>query len=305
MTAYRYVRTGRLPATRIGAQWWIDPRDLEAAAAGAKVAGHARTATRKASRATAVRRLEDRLVAGDEPGVWTIVESRLGSGSATPTSPRWTGSGQAMRSVGEGWEAGDYTVDDEHRASGVASRVVARLGARFTTRGPKRGSVILGTPPHELHGLPTAMAANVLRGHGFDVVDLGADVPEEAFGSAVTKTPRALAVAVGVTAGNHDRSVRAIVRAVHDVSPACRCSSAGPASSTRNTRLASVRRWSGARCPQPGRRDRGPGPRRPLSGRRQNAAREEAFPRRCVRPPGRARTSCTSDTWRSMNAASQ
>jgi excisionase family DNA binding protein len=25
MTAYRYVRTGRLPATRIGAQWWVDP----------------------------------------------------------------------------------------------------------------------------------------------------------------------------------------------------------------------------------------------------------------------------------------
>ena len=42
---------------------------------------------------------------------------------------------------------------------------------------------------------------------------------QEAFGSAVSKTPQALAVGVGVTAGNHDRSVRAIVRAVHDVSP--------------------------------------------------------------------------------------
>ena len=94
-----------------------------------------------------------------------------------------------MRSVGDGWEAGDYTVDDEHRAAGVATRVVARLGARFTARGPKRGSVILGTPPNELHGLPTAMAANVLRGRGFEVVDLGADVPEDAFGSAVTKAP--------------------------------------------------------------------------------------------------------------------
>jgi excisionase family DNA binding protein len=218
MTAYRYVRTGRLPATRIGAQWWVEPRDLAAAGAGAKVAGHARTATRKATRATAVRRLEDRLVAGDEPGAWTIVESRLGSGSE-PEEILLDGLGQAMRSVGERWEAGDYTVDDEHRASGVASRVVARLGARFTTRGPKRGSVIIGTPPHEMHGLPTAIAANVLRGHGFDVVDLGADVPADAFGTAVTKTPRAVAVAVGVTAGNHDRAVRAIVRAVHDVSP--------------------------------------------------------------------------------------
>ncbi len=218
MTAYRYVRTGRLPATRIGAQWWIDPSDLRAARGGATVAGRSRSLTRKASRATAARRLEDRLVAGDEPGAWTIVESRLGSGS-DPDEVLLEGLAGAMRSVGEGWKAGDYTVDDEHRASGVAARVVARLGARFTTRGPKRGSVILGTPPHELHGLPTAMAANVLRGHGFEVVDLGADVPPEAFGSAVSKTPQALAVGVGVTAGNHDRSVRAIVRAVHDVSP--------------------------------------------------------------------------------------
>jgi MerR family transcriptional regulator, light-induced transcriptional regulator len=218
MTAYRYVRTGRLPATRIGAQWWVDQRDLRRAGEGATVAGRPRTATRKTSRATAVRRLEDRLVAGDEPGVWTIVEGRLGSG-ADPDDVLLDGLGEAMRSVGKGWEAGDYTVDDEHRASGVASRVVARLGARFTTRGPKRGSVILGTPPHELHGLPTAMAANVLRGRGYEVVDLGADVPEDAFASAVTKTQRPLAVAAAVTAGNHDRSLRAIVRAVHEVRP--------------------------------------------------------------------------------------
>ena len=30
MTAYRYVRTGRLPATRVGGQWVVDPRDLTA-----------------------------------------------------------------------------------------------------------------------------------------------------------------------------------------------------------------------------------------------------------------------------------
>jgi excisionase family DNA binding protein len=218
MTAYRYVRTGRLQATRIGAQWWVDPRDLKEVGEGSSVAGRSRTATRKASRATAVRRLEDRLVAGDEPGAWTIVESRLGAGS-DPDDVLLDELGSAMRSVGKGWAAGDYTVDDEHRASGVASRVVARLGARFTTRGPKRGSVILGTPPRELHGLPTAIAANVLRGRGFDVVDLGADVPEDAFAHAVTKTSRALAVAAAVTTGNHDRSLRAIVRAVHGVRP--------------------------------------------------------------------------------------
>ena len=157
-------------------------------------------------------------MAGDEPGAWAIIEGRLGSGSS-PDEVLLDELGVAMRSVGVGWEAGDYTVDDEHRASGVAMRMVARLGARFTKRGPNRRSIILGTPPHELHGLPTAMAANLLRGRGYDVVDLGADVPADAFGAAVTKTPRPLAVAVAVTSGNHDRSLRAIVRAVQSARP--------------------------------------------------------------------------------------
>ena len=218
MTVYRYVRTGRLPARRIGSQWRVDPRDLGAVAAGSPVNGRPRAETQRASRAAVARRLEDRLVAGDEPGAWTIVEGRLSSGS-DPDEILLDGLGEAMRSVGQGWEAGEYTVDDEHRAAGVATRLVARLGSRFTVRGSKRGSVILGAPPHEQHGLPTAMAANVLRGRGFEVVDLGADVPVSAFGSAVTKAQRTLAVAVAVTMGNHDRAVRAIVRAVHDVSP--------------------------------------------------------------------------------------
>ena len=125
--------------------------------------------TRRSARQAAARRLEDRLVAGDEAGAWAIVEGHLGSGS-NPDEVLLDELGLAMRSLGEGWEAGDYSVDDERGPLGVATRVVARLGARFTKQGPqRRRSIILGTPPHELHGLPTAMAANVLRGQGYDV----------------------------------------------------------------------------------------------------------------------------------------
>ena len=244
MTAYRYVRTGRLAATKVGAQWWVDPGALAGARDGAVVAGRSRAHTRQSTRAAATRRLERRLVAGDEAGAWAIVEARLGSGSS-PDDVLLDELALAMRAVGDGWEAGDYTVDDEHRASGVAMRMVGRLGARFTRRGPKRPSVILGTPPHELHGMPTAMAANVLSGRGYDVVDLGADVPPDAFAAAVTKAARPLAVAVAVTSGNHDRSVRAIVRAVQGVSPglAVLVGGAGIAGEQHAARLGA--RWSG------------------------------------------------------------
>ncbi len=251
MTAYRYVRTGRLSATQVGAQWWVDPRDLAGVGEGAAVDGRPRAQTRRSTRVAAARHLESRLVAGDEAGAWAIVEARLGSGT-NPDDVMLDELALAMRSVGDGWEAGDYTVDDEHRASGVATRVVSRLGARFTRRGPKRRSVILGTPPHELHGLPTAMAANVLRGRGYDVADLGADVPADAFGAAVTKTARPLAVAVAVTAGNHDRSVRAIVRSVEEASPGLPVlvGGAGIAGAQHAARLGA--RWSGGDARQLG-----------------------------------------------------
>jgi methanogenic corrinoid protein MtbC1 len=89
------------------------------------------------------------------------------------------------------------------------------------------------------------MAANVLRGRGFDVVDLGADVPETAFGSAVTKVERPLAVAVAVTTGNRDRAVRAIVRAVDEASPGLRVLVGGAAIAGEEhaRRLGAV--WSG------------------------------------------------------------
>ncbi len=219
MTAYRYVRTGRLPATRRGALWLVDPRDLRAAAAGAGAPGRHKAAGRATIPAALVRRLESRLVAGDEAGAWAIVEASL-SGGAAPDTLVVDLIGAAMRLVGDRWAAGDLTVDDEHQATGVAQRLVARLGPQFTKRGPKRRSVVLGTPPDELHGLPTAMAANILRGRGYEVLDLGADVPVEAFAAAVAKATRnPVAVAVVVSSGDHDRSVRAIVRAVHRAAP--------------------------------------------------------------------------------------
>jgi excisionase family DNA binding protein len=219
MTAYRYVRTGRLPATRSGAHWLVDSRDLSAVGAGAGTPGRHPAADHVTTPGALVRRLESRLVAGDEAGAWTIVESSLGAGNA-PDILLVDLLGAAMRLVGDRWATGDYTVDDEHRATGVAQRLVARLGPLFAKRGPKRRSVILGTPPHELHGLPTAMAANVLRGRGYEVIDLGADVPVDVFAIAVAKaTRRPSAVGLVVSSGDHDRSVRAIVRAVHRVAP--------------------------------------------------------------------------------------
>ena len=179
MTAYRYVRTGRLWAHQRGAQWLVDEGDLERfeKSLSARMR-HAVVDAR--TRRPSIDRLVARLIVGDESGCWTIVQE-FQSGGATAKGVYLDLFVPAMRAIGERWALGQITVAEEHRASAVMQRLIGRMGPQFRPRGPRRGSVIIGAPSGELHGLPVALAADLLRSTGFTVVDLGADVPADAF----------------------------------------------------------------------------------------------------------------------------
>src|SRR5580658_2301450 len=79
MTAYRYVRTGRLPATRALNGWVVDVDDVAAFAAardgagpgGVGQAGHG---------ADWRERLRRTLVVGDETAAWRVLEQALAAG---------------------------------------------------------------------------------------------------------------------------------------------------------------------------------------------------------------------------------
>lgn len=208
MTAYRYVRTGRLPATRDGVQWMVDPGDLAALHAPAP-AGTGRGSAR-ASRPVS---LAARMVAGDEAGAWGVVEGALASG-VDPADVYLDIVVPALEAVGDGWAAGTVSVADEHRATAVAQRLIGRLGPRFARRGRKRGVVVLGAPPGDLHALPTAIIADLLRGVGFEVLDLGANTPEESFAETTRAASRVVAVAIAATTPGHDGAVRSTIRSL-------------------------------------------------------------------------------------------
>ena len=208
MTAYRYVRTGRLRATREGVQWMVDPGDLTKLPAPAP-AGRARGSPRATRQAT----LAARMVAGDEAGVWGVVEGALASG-ADPADVYLDILVPALESVGNGWAAGTISVADEHRATTVAQRLIGRLGPRFARRGRKRGAVVLGASPGDLHSLPTAIVGDLLRGAGFEVLDMGANPPAESFAETARTASRVVAVAIAVTTSGRDAAVRSAVRAL-------------------------------------------------------------------------------------------
>jgi len=199
MTVYRYIRTGRLPAVKEGGQWRIERAAVDRLRRPA-------VPRRRAPRHTwATGRMLDRLVAGDELGVWQLVESAL-TGGAEPSEVHLELIVPALRAVGERWAKGELTVADEHRASVVARRVISRLGTRFTRRGRKRGAVVLGAVAGERHEIPGAIVADQLRGAGFDVIDLGGDTPADAFVSAA-RQHNPICVLISVTGAGHEGAV--------------------------------------------------------------------------------------------------
>jgi excisionase family DNA binding protein len=215
MTAYRYVRLGLLPASKVGGTWQVEPADVEAMRRG----GDEPAPGGRRNPAPWDKRLEARLLAGDETGAWGVVESALAAGS-DPVEIHVEVLAPAMRRIGDAWAAGDVDVADEHRASVIASRLVGRLGPRFLRRGRTKGTVVLGAVQGERHGLPVAMLADLVRSGGYAVVDLGADVPVESFVRAVADTDALLAVGVSVTSDENLDDVAPTVEALRAVTDA-------------------------------------------------------------------------------------
>lgn len=213
MTAYRYVRTGRLPARQDGQEWLIDPAELS------KLQEKAPAAPGRRARSDRVPILIARMTAGDEAGAWRVIDEALASGMDV-TGVYLDLLVPVLRGVGEAWAAGTVSVVGEHLASAVAQRIIGRLGPRFARPGRKRGTVVLGGPAGERHSLPGAIIADLLRGQGFDVIDLGANTPPDSFAEAAQQAPRLVAVVIGVTAPGLDDDVRAAAAAL----------AAGPAS---------------------------------------------------------------------------
>jgi excisionase family DNA binding protein len=198
MTAYRYVRQGRLPATRQGAEWRVHPSDVAALTTTAR--------RRNARTSFDSKALERRMVAGDSQGAWWLLESHLGGG-LDPSGVLTEMVVPALRSIGERWASGQVSVAEEHRATAVAQRVIGHLGMQFGRRGKDRGTVALAAPSGDLHVLPVAIAADLLRWRGFDVVELGGNAPPAAIGEAVAEEPRLLAVGIVSTVSGHDGEV--------------------------------------------------------------------------------------------------
>jgi 5-methyltetrahydrofolate--homocysteine methyltransferase len=92
----------------------------------------------------------------------------------------------AMKEVGQLFEEGEIYVPEMLVAARAMNATVAVLKPRLTEHEVQSsGTVAIGTVQGDLHDIGKNLVAMMLEGSGFEVVDLGTDVPPERFIDAI------------------------------------------------------------------------------------------------------------------------
>lgn len=199
MTAYRYVRQGKLAATRVKGVWQVSPHALEEF----RKRSVERAVTPRSN--VDARRTGDYsgellrcLMNADAGGAWQVVQRAIDAGSDMEevyleiVSP-------ALAEIGDQWSRGVIDISVEHQATAIVTRLVGQLSPRCVRRGRRRGDVLIGGPAGERHALALAMLGDLLRLEGWEVFDLGADTPANSFVHAASRMTGLTAVGVSVT----------------------------------------------------------------------------------------------------------
>jgi excisionase family DNA binding protein len=196
-TAYRWVRSGRLPAQLVGGRYRVTRRDL------AQVDTERRTPSSPKPPSDKrlyhqVERMYDSLVSGNESQAQLMSHRLVDEGTNVVVFMQRV-LVPALRQIGDAWQRGDLPIWSEHRASAIAERVLAELSPN--PRGRRRGVVAVAAVSGDHHSLPTSMATVALRDANWQVHHLGADTPPAELLRFCAKQPVDLAV---ITVTNPD-----------------------------------------------------------------------------------------------------
>lgn len=199
MTAYRYVRQGKLAATRVKGVWQVSPHALDEFRKRSQERAQTPRSSVDARRTgDYVSELFQCLINADAGGAWQVVQRAIDAGSDMEevyleiVSP-------ALAEIGAQWSRGEIDISVEHQATSIVTRLVGQLSPRCVRRGRRRGDVLIGGPAGERHALALAMLGDLLRLEGWEVFDLGADTPANSFVHAASRMTGLTAVGVSVT----------------------------------------------------------------------------------------------------------
>jgi 5-methyltetrahydrofolate--homocysteine methyltransferase len=125
--------------------------------------------------------LRERVVHGDAANAEVELQRLLDAGVG-PTNALASALIPAMDTVGEYFSRGEFFVPEMLTAARAMKRCMALLEPLLVeTDRPAIGRVVIGTVKGDVHDIGKNIVATMLYGAGFDVHDLGVDVPTARF----------------------------------------------------------------------------------------------------------------------------
>jgi corrinoid protein of di/trimethylamine methyltransferase len=132
-----------------------------------------------------LKQLHDAIVEGNAPVARKVTEQALAE-KVDPQKLVQEYMIPAMAEVGRRYEAGDYFVPELLIAARAMKGSLELLRPLLAARGAQpAGRVAIGTVKGDLHDIGKNLVAAMLEGAGYEIIDLGVDVPPEKFISAV------------------------------------------------------------------------------------------------------------------------
>ncbi len=97
---------------------------------------------------------------------------------------------EGMVNVGELFSSGKYFISQLIFSAAILKEVMKKLEPllRKVEAGHSSGKVVIGTVKGDIHDIGKNIVVTLLKGSGFEVIDLGVDVPPEKFIEALQST---------------------------------------------------------------------------------------------------------------------
>ena len=132
-------------------------------------------------------RIAESLQKGDDPQVGTLTGEALGQGIPAGDILQ-NGLIAGMNVVGEQFRLREIFLPDVLLAARAMYAGLELLRPHLAKEGvPLRGKVVIGTIKGDLHDIGKNLVGIMLKGAGFEVIDLGSDVAPEAFVDAAVR----------------------------------------------------------------------------------------------------------------------
>ncbi len=143
--------------------------------------------------------LRQSIIEGDMKSTTSLVESALADG-LEPGTILNDGMIAAMTEVGRRFEEGEYFVPEMLIAARAMQAGLKILKPKLVDSGTKPlGTVAIGTVKGDLHDIGKSLVAMMLEGAGFEIMDLGVDVPPEKFVEAIRGGAQVIAMSALLT----------------------------------------------------------------------------------------------------------